>query len=49
MLLGDRIPFQTTLNPELIRQLKVMAIEQNCNVNDILEVIIQEYIDKQKK
>ncbi|MDD4200666.1 MAG: ribbon-helix-helix protein, CopG family [Eubacteriales bacterium] len=46
--MGDRVPFQTTLNPQLIRQLKVMAAEQGRNVNDILEEIITKYIEEQK-
>lgn len=47
--MGDKAPFRTTLDPELIKQLKILAIKQDRNVNDILEEIIREYIDKQEK
>ena len=38
--------FVTTLDEELIRQLKIKAAEQDTAVNKILEKLIKEYIDK---
>jgi hypothetical protein len=38
-----RAKFQTTLEEDMIKMLKMYAIEKNCNVNDILEKIIQEW------
>ena len=38
--------FVTTLDEELIRQLKIKAVEQDTAVNKILEKLIKEYLDK---
>lgn len=40
-----RIGFKTTLEKELIDKLKIEAIKQGVNVNDILEVLIKKYLD----
>ena len=48
MMKGDdmlRIGFKTTLEKELIDKLKIEAIKQGVNVNDILEVLIKKYLD----
>ncbi|MGJ0847417.1 hypothetical protein ACR77J_12070 [Tissierella praeacuta] len=48
MMKGDdmlRIGFKTTLEKELIDKLKIDAIKQGLNVNDILEVLIKKYLD----
>jgi hypothetical protein len=44
-----RVSFTTTLEKELIDKLKIEAIKQGLNVNDILELLIEEYLKKQKK
>lgn len=43
---GDvlRIGFKTTLEQELIEQLKIEAVKQKVNVNDILEKLIEKYL-----
>lgn len=48
MVKGDdrlRIGFKTTIEKELIDKLKIEAIRQGVNVNDILEVLIKKYLD----
>lgn len=40
-----RIGFKTTLEKELIDKLKIEAIKQGVNVNDILEVLIDKYLN----
>ena len=42
--MSKKVPFQTTLNKQLLDQLKIQAIKENCNVNDILEKLIKEYL-----
>ncbi|WP_243662822.1 hypothetical protein [Hydrogenispora ethanolica] len=37
------------MEKELIDKLKIEAIKQGLNVNDILELLIEEYLKKQKK
>jgi hypothetical protein len=44
-----RKKFTTALEEELIRQLKIKAIEQNTEPNKILEDLIKEYIAKEKE
>lgn len=39
-----RIGFKTTIEEELINKLKVNAIENKVNVNDILEQLIDKYL-----
>ena len=39
-----RVGFKTTLNEDLIYQLKIIAIQQKVNVNDILEKLIALYL-----
>jgi hypothetical protein len=41
--------FVTTLDEELIIQLKIRAATENIPVNKILEKLINEYLDKHKK
>jgi predicted HicB family RNase H-like nuclease len=40
--------FTVTLNPELIRQLKIEAAKQNIRVNKIFEELITEYLKKRQ-
>jgi len=39
-----RIGFKTTLDEELLEQLKVDALKKKVNVNDILEQLIEKYL-----
>ena len=39
-----RIGFKTTIEENLISDLKIKAIKEKVNVNDILEMLIQKYL-----
>jgi len=41
-----RKPFTTSLEESLIRELKVLAIDQGCNANDLLEEAIADLLKK---
>ena len=41
-----KVKFNTTLNENLIKDLKIKAIEENKNVNEILEELIKDYLDQ---
>lgn len=41
-----RKAFNTTLEEDLIKKLKKLAIDRNCNINDLLEESIQIILDK---
>lgn len=40
-----RIGFKTTLEEDLIRGIKISALQQGINVNDILETLIMMYLN----
>ena len=44
-----RVPFTTTLDPGLIKRLKILAIELNKDVNDLIEDAMQEIVKKYEK
>ena len=41
-----KVKFSTTLNENLIKDLKIKSIEENKNVNEILEELIKDYLDR---
>ena len=41
-----KVKFSTTLNENLIKDLKIKAIEENQNVNAILEELIKDYLEQ---
>ena len=41
-----KVKFNTTLNENLIKDLKIKAIEENKNVNEILEELIKDYLEQ---
>lgn len=41
---ANRVGFRTTIEKTLIEKLKIKAIQQNVNVNDILEQLIDKYL-----
>ncbi|WP_373000733.1 hypothetical protein [Lutispora sp.] len=43
--MGERIPFRTTVDADLLRKLKVKALENNVDVNDILEELAKLYLE----
>lgn len=44
-----RVGFKTTLDEDLISQLKIKAIQEKVNVNDILEKLIEKYLKGETK
>ena len=44
-----RIGFRTTIEENLVKQLKIDAINKQVNVNDILEELIKKYLDGEIK
>ena len=44
-----RTKFTTTLDDDLIKELKIRAIQEGTDVSKILEVLIREYLDKKKE
>lgn len=47
--LGERIPFRTTIDADIMKQLKVKALENNVDVNDIIEELANMYLDGKLK
>ena len=45
----DRKNYNTTLRVDLIKCIKILAVEQDKKVNDLLEEAMQDLIDKYKK
>lgn len=43
-----RVKFTTTLDVELLREIKLVAVKKNTDVSKILEELIKEYLEKQK-
>ena len=41
-----RKKFTTTLDEQLIQQLKIQAVKESTNVSKILEKLISEYLEK---
>ena len=39
-----KIKFTTTIDEELLEQLKIIAIKKKCSVSSILESLIKEYL-----
>lgn len=44
-----RKPFSTSLEETLIKRAKLVAINQETSLNDILEKALKEYLDKVEK
>lgn len=44
--MSERVQFTTNLDAELLKQIKIKALEEGRNVNDILEQLIQEYLQR---
>ena len=42
-----RVGFKTTLEEDLIRNVKMRALQENINVNDIIEVLLEMYLNGQ--
>jgi len=44
--MSERERFTTTLNGELLRQIKILAINQKCTVNKLLEDAMRALLEK---
>lgn len=40
-----RVGFKTTIEKELIEKLKIKAVQEGVSVNDILEILIDKYLE----
>lgn len=45
----NRIPYNTTLDSDLLKRLKLLSVEENKRQNDLLEEAIQELLKKYEK
>jgi hypothetical protein len=47
--MGEKERFTTTIDGELLRQIKILAINQKCTTNRLLEEAIREILQKYEK
>jgi len=45
----NRTPYNTTIDSKLLKQLKILSVEENKRHNDLLEEAIQDLLNKYKK
>ena len=45
----SKIKFTTTIDENLLEQIKILAVKEKCSVSAILERLIKEYIDNIKE
>jgi len=43
---NKKVSFTTTIDEELLKKIKVRAIEEGKNVNEIIEKLLQEYLKR---
>ena len=43
---NKKVKFTTTIDEELLKKIKVKAIEEGQNVNEIIEKLFQEYLKR---
>lgn len=44
-----KVKFTTTINENLLEEIKIIAIKEKCSVSSILEKLITEYLKNQKR
>jgi len=47
--MSEKEQFTTTLNGELLRQIKILAINEKCSTNKLIEEAIRNLLEKRKK
>lgn len=45
----NRIPYNTTLDKDILKRLKLLSVEENKRQNDLLEEAIEEFLKKYEK
>jgi len=45
----NRVPYNTTIDYEVLKQLKLLSVEENKRHNDLLEEAIEDLLKKYKK
>ncbi len=43
---NKKVKFTTTIDEELLKKIKVLAIEEGKNVNEIIEELFEEYLKR---
>ncbi len=43
-----KVRFTTNIDEELLKKIKIKAIEERKNVNEIIEKLLQEYLNRQE-
>jgi len=44
-----RVKFTTNIDEELLKKVKIVAVEKGLNVNDIIENLLKYYLEKTNK
>ena len=45
----NKTKFTTTIDGELLEQIKIQAVKEKCSVSALLEKLIKQYIDEKHK
>lgn len=45
----SKVKFTTTIDEQLLEEIKILAVKEKCSVSAILEKLIREYIERAKK
>lgn len=44
-----KVKFTTTIDEQLLEEIKILAVKEKCSVSAILEKLIREYIERAEK
>lgn len=45
---NKKVKFTTTIDEQLLKEIKIKAVKEDKNVNDIIEELIVKYLNKQE-